>query len=220
MHTFNDPLSYQERGDPPTGGWVRSIWVGFSGFFLAWIFYANTALLLTMIGIPLPLAPAGLLEPFRFANRFGLFAVMTPARYEIEFQGTRDGKTWTPYPFKYKPQDIKEAPRIYAPYQPRFDWNLWFASLDHWRQNPWVVHTEQRLIENESSVLGLFQSNPFAGSPPKTVRTVLWQYWFTDLPTKRRDGTWWRRQELGLFAPALERRPDGKFAVIGMPPER
>src|SRR5206468_9398810 len=30
----------------------------------------------------------------RIANRYGLFAVMTEARYEIEFQGTRDGVTW------------------------------------------------------------------------------------------------------------------------------
>jgi len=32
-----------------------------------------------------------LLEPFRVANSFGLFAVMTSARYEIAFQGPPDG---------------------------------------------------------------------------------------------------------------------------------
>ena len=31
------------------------------------------------------------------------------------------------------------------------------------------------------------------------VRTVRWQYWFTDLDTKRRTGAWWRRTELGMF---------------------
>src|SRR5436305_7611657 len=70
-----------------------------------------------------------LFEPFRVANRFGLFAVMTRARYEIELQGSYDGEHWTAYPFRFKPQDPKKAPGIYAPYQPRFDWNLWFASL-------------------------------------------------------------------------------------------
>ncbi len=192
----------------------------FSAFSLGWVFYANTALLLAMLGVPLPLAPAGILEPFRFVNRYGLFAVMTPARYEIEFQGSMDGKTWTPYPFRYKPQDPKERPRIYAPYQPRFDWNLWFASLEPWRQNLWVVRAEEMLLENEPSVLHLFRSNPFKDNPPRSVRAIFWQYGFTDIPTKRREGTWWRRQELGLFAPALGRGPDGKFAVIAMPPER
>jgi hypothetical protein len=142
---------------------------------------------------------------------------MTPARYEIEFQGSSDGKTWTPYPFQYKSLDLKEAPRIYAPYQPRFDWNLWFASLEPWRQNLWVVHTEELLLQNEPSVMSLFRSNPFKDHPPKAVRTVIWQYGFTDIPTKQRDGTWWRRKDLGLFGPTLEKKPDGHITVTAMP---
>jgi hypothetical protein len=48
-------------------------------------------------------------------------------------------------------------------------------------------------------VLRLFRSNPFASAPPALVRTVRWQYWFTDRDTKRRTGAWWRRKELGMF---------------------
>jgi hypothetical protein len=48
-------------------------------------------------------------------------------------------------------------------------------------------------------VLRLFRSNPFATGPPLLVRTIRWQYWFTDLATKRRTGAWWRRQQLGAF---------------------
>jgi hypothetical protein len=79
-----------------------------------------------------------MLEPFRIANQYGLFAVMTRGRYEIEFQGSNDNLAWTPYPFRYKPQALDAAPGLYAPYQPRFDWNLWFASLGEWRQNQLV----------------------------------------------------------------------------------
>jgi hypothetical protein len=143
--------------------------------------------------------PERALAPFRIANAYGLFAVMTEARYEIEFQGSRDGVTWIAYPFRYKPQDVYERPGIYAPYQPRFDWNLWFASLGPWEQSSWVVLAQQRLLENSPSVLWLFRSNPFASAPPALVRTVRWQYWFTDLDTKRRTGAWWRRRELGMF---------------------
>ena len=60
---------------------------------------------------------------------------MTRGRYEIEFQGSNDGQTWVTYPFRYKPQDPGKRPGIYAPYQPRFEWNLWFASLGSWRDN-------------------------------------------------------------------------------------
>ena len=100
------------------------------------------------------------LDPFRIANQYGLFAVMTRGRYEIEFQGSNDGDNWTAYPFRYKPQALNEAPRIYAPYQPRFEWNLWFASLGDWRQNHFVPLTEERLLANDADVLGAVSRQP------------------------------------------------------------
>ena len=157
--------------------------------------------------------PNRLLQPFRIANAYGLFAIMTPARYEIEFQGSNDGRTWVAYPFRYKPQDPKERPGFYGPYQPRFDWNLWFASLAPWGASPWVVLTEERLIEGSPSALGLFRADPFHGKQPLMVRTVLWQYWFTDLETKRKTGAWWRRQELGSFSPGVTRAKDGSTVL-------
>jgi hypothetical protein len=130
---------------------------------------------------------------------------MTPARYEIEFQGSRDGKTWIAYPFRYKPQSINERPGFFAPYQPRFDWNLWFASLGQWDESPWVPVVEQKLVGGSGAVLQLFRYDPFNGKPPQMVRTILYQYWFTDLATKHRTGAWWRRRELGQFAPTVTR---------------
>jgi hypothetical protein len=190
-----------------------------SGVFLTWIFYATTVLLLLTFNpsIPLPLQPVEILQPFRIANRYGLFAVMTRERYEIEFQGSRDGKHWIPYPFRYKPQDPKEAPGIYAPYQPRFEWNLWFASLSDFEHNPWVMQTETLLLKNDASVLSLFRSNPFPGKPPLQVRAVVWQYWFTDFTTKHETGRWWNRTFLGLYAPVMERSPGGQVFVRKWP---
>jgi len=193
--------------------------LGLSAFFLTWVFYATVAELLRMVQIPLPMQPVSALEPFRIANQYGLFAVMTRGRYEIEFQGSRDGKVWVNYPFRYKPQELNEAPGIYAPYQPRFEWNLWFASLGSWRENSLVPRTELRLLENDPQVLALFKSNPFPGSPPRQVRAVLWQYWFTSMAQKRATGAWWRRQFLGLYAPALERQDNGAITISQMPDE-
>src|SRR5439155_25572846 len=102
----------------------------------------------------------GLLEPFRVATNYWPFAVLTRARYEIEFQGAADGKTWIAYPFRCSPQDVQKRPGLYAPYQPRFEWNLWFAMLGSWTENRWVLNTEVRLLENQPSVLLLFASNP------------------------------------------------------------
>jgi len=186
---------------------------------LTWIFYATLAQMLWMVKPwRVPTTPVSTLEPFRIANRYGLFAVMTRGRYEIEFQGSDDGQTWLIYPFRYKPQDPSRPPRIYAPYQPRFDWNLWFASLSSWRQEPIVLRTEQSLLRGDTDVLLLFSGNPFPHGPPRQVRCVIWQYWFTTPDEKRSQGLWWRRQQLGLYAPTLERQPDGRIAVLEWPP--
>jgi hypothetical protein len=187
--------------------------------FLSWIFYNTAAEILFMFfgGLPLPAAPIEALEPFRISDQYGLFASMTTARYEIEFQGSNDGVNWIAYPFRYKPQDPREAPRLYAPYQPHFDWNLRFASLGGWRDYPFVVNTEARLLQNSSDVLALFAGNPFGKNPPSQIRAVEWQYWFTDLATKRKEGLWWRRKFVGLHAPTLERQPDGKIVMVEGP---
>jgi lipase maturation factor len=192
-----------------------------TAFLLTWIAYDTTA---EMIAIPfrqvhLPVAPIEALEPFRIANQYGLFAVMTRGRYEIEFQGSNDGVNWMAYEFRNKPQALNEAPRIYAPYQPRFDWNLWFASLGDWRQNEMVPLTEERLLLGDNDVLALFRGNPFPQLPPRYVRAVLWQYWFTSMDEKRSTGDWWRRESLGLYAPELTMTADGGFAAVEWPEE-
>ena len=196
----------------------RILRLSFTGVVLSWIFYATTVELIWMFSpLPLPTEPVAALEPLRIANRYGLFGIMTRGRYEIEFQGSEDGKTWVPYPFRYKPQDLSAPPGIYAPYQPRFDWNLWFASLGSWRDYPIVTNTEVRLLSNDNDVLALFEKNPFPHEPPRQVRAVLWQYWFTTISEKRTQGLWWRRQFIGLYAPTIEREPDGAIRAVEWP---
>jgi hypothetical protein len=205
---------------------VRGIRGHFDAFGLAvtavlltWVAYVTTAELIRMPwpGAPLPSTPMVVLEPFRIANQYGLFAVMTRGRYEIEFQGSNDGKSWTAYPFRFKPQAVNQAPGIYAPYQPRFDWNLWFASLTDYQNAEIVPLTEERLLDGDPAVLSLFAGNPFPGAPPKYVRAVLWQYWFTTVAEKRATGDWWQRKLLGLYAPVLTQEPGGKFGVLQWP---
>lgn len=208
----------------PTGrlrAHIASLRIAITAVMLVWIGYDTTAELITMPfrEVPLPTAPITALEPFRIANQYGLFAVMTRGRYEIEFQGSNDNQNWTAYPFRYKPQALNEAPGIYAPYQPRFDWNLWFASLGDWQQNQMVPLTEERLLRNDADVLSLFRGSPFSQSPPRYVRAVLWRYWFTSMDEKRLSGNWWRRQMLGQYAPTITSGADGKISVVQWPDE-
>jgi hypothetical protein len=200
-------------------GRMAPVRMSIAAICLGLVFYSATAQFLWMFvpELPLPVKPVGVLDPFRISNRYGLFAVMTHQRYEIEFQGSPDGKIWLTYPFRYKPQDMKKPPGIYAPYQPRFEWNLWFASLGSWRNYRFVLWTEERLLQNDPGVLSLFAANPFSGNPPSQVRAVIYQYWFTDRAIKRTTGAWWRRQMLGEYAPPLERESDGKIVMLDVP---
>jgi hypothetical protein len=201
----------------------RRVWNGLgvavSAVLLSLVCYVTTVQLIAMVfgPLPLPTQPVTMLEPFRIANQYGLFATMTRGRYEIEFQGSRDGQAWVSYPFRFKPQALDQAPGIYAPYQPRFEWNLWFASLGSWQQNPLVPRTEERLLANDPDVLELFAGNPFPDGPPRQVRAVLWQYWFTSMQQKHLTGDWWTRRLLGLYAPVLERDAMGGVSIVAMP---
>ena len=223
-----EPPVWQPASEAPAcpvrverGWWshVSALRVAVTAVLLTWIAYDTTAELIHMPwrDAPLPTAPIVALEPLRIANQYGLFAVMTRGRYEIEFQGSDDGQTWKPYLFCHKPQALNQAPGIYAPYQPRFDWNLWFASLTDWQQATIVPLTEEHLLMGDQEVLSLFCGNPFPNAPPKYIKAVLWQYWFTTMAEKRQTGDWWRRQLVGLYAPELMQAPNGKFAVVQWP---
>jgi len=191
---------------------------------LSWVFYGTLALLLQPLSyvlrmplLRLPEAPARMIEPLQVANRYGLFANMTWKRFEIEFQGSDDGRDWIPYPYRFKPQHPERAPLLYAPYHPRFEWNLWFAMLNSINEDPWVASAEVRLLQASPPVLALFAGNPFADHPPKLVRAVLYEYWFTDLETHRRTGLWWRREYLGRFGPTLTLGSDGRATLVELP---
>jgi hypothetical protein len=208
------PASPEASPETRAGG--RRTWRQYgAAFALSWVFYVT---IMTGLRVPphIPLSiPVRLIEPARIANAYGLFAVMTEARYELEFQATRDGTTWVPYRFKFKPQDLNEAPGIYAPYQPRFEWNLWFSSLGWGRGNEWVIEAALRLMNRSPPVLALFREDPLHGDPPRRVRVVKWQYWFTSWEEHRRTGAWWTRKEIGLYAPMLEREEDGTIRIVG-----
>ncbi|MBV8141024.1 MAG: lipase maturation factor family protein [Verrucomicrobia bacterium] len=146
------------------------------------------------------------LEPFRSLNGYGLFRVMTKTRPEILVEGSRDGVTWQTYEFKYKMGDPKRAPPIVAPFQPRLDWQMWFAALDDIRGEPWFMNFLARSLEGSPSVLGLLKTNPFPDSPPRYIRARLFQYHFTNLLEKERTGAWWRREEQGVYCPPVSIR--------------
>ena len=145
----------------------------------------------------LPLQWAG---PFRTVNSYGLFAVMTKTRPEIILEGSADGKQWKEYHFKWKASAPKQRPPIVAPYQPRLDWQMWFASLGDLRGNPWLSNLMLRILQGSPSVLALLAENPFPDPPPQFLRAALFKYKFTDPETRSKTGEWWERDFQGYYS--------------------
>jgi len=158
---------------------------------------------------PAPMAyVANWFAPFRSINNYGLFAIMTVSRLEIVVEGSNDGKNWLPYDFKYKPGDPKRRPAFVAPHQPRLDWQMWFAALGRYRDNPWFINLCLRLLQGSPEVLALLEHNPFPNAPPRFIRAVYYDYRFTDFATRRATGLWWKRERKGEYFPALSLREE------------
>ncbi|HKW28027.1 MAG TPA: lipase maturation factor family protein, partial [Verrucomicrobiae bacterium] len=143
------------------------------------------------------------LEPFRTFNGYGLFAVMTTERREIIVEGSDDGINWRAYEFKYKPGDVDRPPAFVAPHQPRLDWQMWFAALGDYRQNPWFVNFCLRLLQGSPEVSALLEKNPFPDHPPHYLRAGLYAYRFTGFAERRASGAWWKREHIGEYLPPV-----------------
>ena len=141
--------------------------------------------------------------PFGIANNYGLFAVMTTTRDEIILEGSNDGAQWQAYEFSYKPGNTYRAPPVIAPLQPRLDWQMWFAALGTYRNNPWFVNFAVRLLQGAPEVTRLLKFNPFPNAPPKYIRAQIYRYWFTDFKTGNKTGAWWNRTPRGTYLRAI-----------------
>lgn len=144
-----------------------------------------------------------LLDPLRISNGYGLFAVMTRSRPEIIIEGSNDGESWLAYDFKYKAGDPSHAPRWVEPFQPRLDWQMWFAALGDYRDNAWFARLMVRLLQGSPPVLALLARNPFPHAPPRYVRAEIYDYQFTSWSERRATGDWWSRRRLGEYSPTL-----------------
>lgn len=145
-------------------------------------------------------------DRLNLVNTYGAFGSVGKERLNVVFEGTdsefpTSDSDWKPYPYKGLPVDPARRPRQIAPYQPRLDWQMWFAAMASPREYPWTVHLVWKLLHNDPGALSLFDGNPFPLHPPRFVRAVLYRYTFA--PPGNREGLWWEREKLGVWLPSL-----------------
>ncbi len=130
--------------------------------------------------------------PFEVVNSYGLFAVMTTTRPEIVLQGSDDQVQWRDYNFPYKPGELHRGLPWVAPYQPRLDWQMWFAALGDINENTWVGNLMYRIMTGDTTTAKLLEPAPFQ-KPPHYMRALLYDYRFTAPEVRRRTGAVWER---------------------------
>ncbi len=156
-------------------------------------------------------------DPWQVVNAYGLFQDMTEERLEVAVEVSEDGGTFYPLAFHWKVDDEKERPRFVAPYQPRLDWQMWFAALypGYVPQRDagggpmyWFGAFLQGLIEQKAPVWALVDEKNSLVQRDKVVaaRATLWRYRFSTAEERRETGAWWVREYRGTFAPTFMRR--------------
>ena len=143
-----------------------------------------------------------------FVNTYGAFGSVGKERYELILEGTDEEiitqKTkWKEYEFKAKPGNPYRKLPIIAPYQPRIDWQIWFAAMERPEQNPWLIHLIWKLLDNDKDALSLLAYNPFPDAPPRYIRVEFYRYKFADSNDK--SGAIWNRAYIGQWLPPLSR---------------
>ncbi|MBI3770155.1 MAG: lipase maturation factor family protein [Deltaproteobacteria bacterium] len=147
-------------------------------------------------------------DPFALVNTYGAFGSVGRARDEIVFEGTTDAvpdddARWKAYEFPCKPGDPLRRPCVVAPYQPRLDWQIWFAAMSTPERYPWTLHLVWKLLHNDAGALSLLAGNPFPDAPPRFIRARFYRYAFA--PPDDPSGAWWTRTLVGEWLPPLSR---------------
>ena len=199
---INRVVHDESRGKKPFNNFKKIAIYCFSAVV---IFLGSLQLYTTVFGFwSLPISMQQVVKsisPLRTFNRYGLFTVMTTSRPEIIIEGSNDGVVWKEYKFKHKPSDLDKNLPIVAPYQPRLDWQMWFAALGNYRNNPWFIRLIEHLGKGTPEVLKLLSDNPFPENPPRYFRALSYDYKFTDFKERRKTGNIWKRELIGIYLP-------------------
>jgi hypothetical protein len=145
-------------------------------------------------------------DPLDVVNTYGAFGSVGKVRYNVVFQGTDaatpdENALWRDYPYRALPVALDKRPVQIAPYQPRLDWQMWFAAMATPNEYPWTLHLIWKLLHNDLGAVSLFGGNPFPDKPPRYIRAMLYSYAFA--PPGNPQHLWWNRKEEGLWLPPL-----------------
>ena len=139
---------------------------------------------------------------FHLMNAYGAFGTVGRKRFELVVKGAysrEDSAEWKEYEFIAKPGNPERKLPVIAPYQPRIDWQIWFAAMQTPSDNPWILNFIWKLLHNDKGTLSLISRNPFPDKPPKYVKVDMYEYRFARPGSKKV----WERKPLGEWLKPL-----------------
>uniref|UniRef100_A0A0N4UHC0 Lipase maturation factor n=1 Tax=Dracunculus medinensis TaxID=318479 RepID=A0A0N4UHC0_DRAME len=137
-------------------------------------------------------------------------------RPEVIIEGSYDAEgPWIPFHFYAKPGRLDEMPRFIIPHQPRLDWQMWFAALGAYQQNPFFISLIYHLLRNNTDVTYLMKKYPFERKLPTLIRAQLYFYHYTK-PNHR--GEWpknyWMRNFQEEYMPPITMDHPGVLSYL------
>jgi len=143
-------------------------------------------------------------DPLALVNSYGAFGSVGRERHEIVLEGTDaseigPGTRWLEYELPCKPGDPRRRPCVVSPYQPRLDWQIWFAAMATPSEHPWMLRLVSELLRGDPGVKTLLAHDSFPEQPPRWIRARLYRYRFAPPG----GAAWWERTLEGEWLPPL-----------------
>lgn len=208
-----DPDRSPSKGAPARYGLRAALGLHFS--LTLYYFALNSGLPQTVIPPSLASAMKSV-SSLRSANGYYLYAYFHPAHLMVEFEGSNDrGRTWRTYQYRHLPQSVDRAPHFTAPWFPRFE-NTVFMESGREGKISVIPATAIKLLLRQPEVMARFAGDPFADRPPNVVRMRRYRFTFSDVPTYRRTGHYWRKEYVGDYLSAICLLENGQTAQFDL----
>jgi hypothetical protein len=149
-------------------------------------------------------------EPLGLVSSYGAFGWVGKERPELVLEGTNDDASdpnarWLAYELPCKPGDPARRPCLVSPWHYRLDWQLWFAAMSSYDEEPWIIHLVYQLLRGDRAPKALFARDPFPDAPPRFVRIVRYRYTMAEPGS----AVWWNRVPDGEYVrPVAKDDPD------------
>ena len=88
-----------------------------------------------------------------------------------------------------------------SPWHYRLDWQMWFAAMSSYEEEPWLAVVAEKLLDGDRSIAPLLARDPFPNAPPRFVRAQLFRYEMT----RPGEPGWWRRTLVGEYMRPLSK---------------